>query len=158
MKISDRGLELIRQWEGVESMVYLDSAGLPTIGCGHLLTKSEISSGKILIGTKLIAYHLGLSPEQITVLLKQDLSRVQRCINNHVTVELTQNQFDALCSFIFNVGVSAFRASTLRKMLNQGQYAAVPIQLRRWVWAAGKVEQGLVNRRENESKLFKGVL
>lgn len=158
MQISQKGLQLIQEWEGVEPMVYLDAAGLPTIGCGHLLTKAELSSGKILIGKEYVKYGSGLSPEHIMGLLLQDLSNVHECINESVKMRLSQNQFDALCSFVFNVGVGAFKASTLRKLLNQGYYASVPNQLRRWVRSAGRIVQGLVNRRENEIKLFEGVI
>jgi len=79
-------------------------------------------------------------------------------VNSGVKVALNQNQFDSLVSFTFNTGIQAFADSTLLKMLNQGNYDAVPDQLRRWVRAGGNVVQGLVNRRENEIKLWLGQI
>jgi len=156
--MSEHGLKLLEQWEGFEKKLYNDSAGLPTIGVGHLLTKSELSSGKIVINGAPVQYDVGLSDQQILDLLKQDLAPVTQLVTNKVTVPLDQNQFDALTSFTFNVGGAAFNGSTLLKLLNQGQYHEVPAQLRRWNKSGGKVVQGLTNRRENEVKLWNGVI
>jgi len=90
--------------------------------------------------------------------LSQDVRPAEQTVNNGVKVALNQNQFDALVSFTFNVGGASFNGSTLLKVLNQGQYAQVPDQLRRWNKAGGKVVQGLVNRRENEVKLWNGQI
>jgi len=137
--------------------VYKDSAGLPTIGVGHLLTKSELTSGKININGVPVEYSNGLTGDQVTDLLSQDVTPAENAVNNGVKVPLNQNQFDALVSFTFNVGVGAFTSSTLLKVLNQGQYDQVPTQLLRWTRAAGQVVQGLVNRRQNEIDLWNTV-
>jgi lysozyme len=158
MQMSDHGLELIKQWEGFENQLYKDSAGLPTIGVGHLLTKSELSSGKIFINGVPIQYAGGLTDQEVLDLLSQDVNPAAQVVNNKVTVTLNQNQFDALTSFTFNVGGTAFTGSTLLKLLNQGQYNQVPAQLRRWNKAGGQVVQGLINRRENEIKLWNGAI
>lgn len=158
MQMSQHGLQLLEQWEGFKLQVYKDSAGLPTIGVGHLITKSEQASGTININGVPVKYAGGLTQQQVTDLLAQDVVPAQNAVNNGVKVALNQNQFDALVSFTFNVGVGAFTSSTLLKVLNQGQYDQVPTQLLRWTKAGGKVVQGLVNRRNNEIKLFLGQI
>ncbi len=154
MKMSAHGLGLLEQWEGFKLKVYKDSAGLPTIGVGHLLTKSELTSGKIVIKGAAVKYAGGLTNQQVIDLLAQDVAPVGQVVTKAVTVPLTQNQFDALVSFTFNVGNAAFTGSTLLKVLNQKQYKEVPEQLLRWTRSGGKVVPGLVNRRENEIKLW----
>ncbi len=154
MQMSENGLELLQQWEGFKLQVYKDSAGLPTIGVGHLITKSELSSGKIVIDGVPVKYAGGLTDQQALDLLAQDVKPAEKAVNNGVKVPLNQNQFDALVSFTFNVGVGAFQSSTLLKVLNQQQYDEVPAQLRRWTRAGGQVVQGLVNRRQNEINLW----
>lgn len=158
MRMSDNGRKLLQEWEGTERKVYLDSAGLQTIGCGHLLTKDELTSGKILILGMPVKYREGLNDLQIDQLLTQDLSASENAVNTGVDVELNQNQFDALCSFVFNVGRQAFYSSTLRKLLNSGSYDEVAGQLRRWNKSGGNVVSGLANRRENEIELFQEKL
>jgi lysozyme len=156
LQMSQRGKELLAQWEGVELKVYKDSAGLPTIGVGHLLTRDELTSGKISIRGEPIKYANGLTRQQAIELLDQDLDKFEEVINSSVKVDLSQNQFDALVAFTFNVGANAFRSSTLLKVLNQGQYLEVPNQLRRWVFSGGQRVQGLANRREKEIALWNG--
>lgn len=158
MRMSEKGRHLLTQWEGKESKVYKDSAGLLTIGVGHLLTKDEIASGKILILGIATKYSDGLTDHQIDQLLVQDLAGAEGAVNSGVDVALNQSQFDALVSFVFNVGRTAFYNSTLRKLLNLGKYKEVPDQLRRWNRAGGVVIPGLSTRRENEIKLFEGVI
>lgn len=158
MKMSDHGRALLTEWEGSSNEAYQDVAGLWTIGVGHLLTKDELTSGKILILGEAIKYHDGLTSLQIDRLLTQDLAGAEGAVNSGINVSLNQNQFDALVSFVFNVGRQAFYQSTLRKLLNEGRYARVNNQLRRWNRSAGKIVQGLVNRRENEIKLFEGMI
>lgn len=158
MQTSEHGLELLKQWEGFELKTYKDSAGLLTIGVGHLLTKSELSSGKIMINGQPVKYANGLTEQQALDLLSQDVKPAENSVNTNVKVPLNQNQFDALVSFTFNVGGGAFKGSTLLKVLNQKQYDAVPTQLLRWTRAGGQVVQGLLNRRQNEIKLWNGQI
>lgn len=156
MQMSTNGLQLLESWEGFKPKLYKDSAGLPTIGVGHLLTKSELSSGKIVINGLPVQYSNGLTDQQVIDLLGQDVRPAEKAVNNGVKVPLNQNQFDTLVSFTFNVGISAFTSSTLLKVLNLKQYTDVPTQLLRWTRTGGQVVQGLVNRRQNEIKLWNG--
>ncbi len=149
--MSDSGLAFLTNEEGVKAEMYQDSAGLPTIGVGHLLTKDELSSGKLTIPP--VDWHRGLSPEQIKALLVHDLSLAMAAVNS-VKVELTQHQYDALVSLTFNIGVTAFRNSTLLRMVNQGAFDKVPFQMRRWIHSAGRVDPILVKRREREVLLW----
>lgn len=155
MKISENGKRLLAEWEGINTRLYRDSGNALTIGIGHLLTRDELTSGKIWINSKPVKYRDGLTDQQCWDLLDQDLKPAESAINNNLVIaDLNQNQFDALVSFVFNVGVTAFLRSTLLKQLNQGQFDQVPAQLRRWVHASGKVVKGLINRREKEIVLW----
>jgi lysozyme len=154
MKVGQHGKELFKEWEGLVKHEYLDSGGAPTIGIGHLLTRSERTSGKIVIAGQVKDYRKGLTEQQCWELLDQDLNGAEKTVNEEVKVELNQNQFDALVSFAFNVGFGAFRGSTLLELLNQGEYKQVPKQLRRWNMDNGHVVQGLINRREKEILLW----
>lgn len=158
MRMSAEGRALLAEWEGKRNAVYSDSAGLPTIGVGHLLTRDELASGKILILGMATKYHEGLSDLEVDKLLSQDLAGAEGAVNCGVEAPLNQHQFDALVSFVFNVGRQAFYGSTLRKALNHKKYLEVPTQLKRWNRSGGKVIEGLVNRRDNEIKLFEGWL
>lgn len=160
MKIDKIGLEHLEKVEAKRYKSYLDSNGKPTIGIGHFLTKSELSSGKIWIkGDQnkqgvFIRYRNGISDSDVYTILIQDLIPVESTINMAVKVPLTQNQYNALCSFVFNIGVNAFINSTLLKKLNQKEYNEIPTQMRRWIFDDGKIIKGLVNRRESDIKLW----
>jgi lysozyme len=154
MHVGPRGKNLFKEWEGLVTHEYLDSGGAPTIGIGHLLTRSERTSGKITIGGQALDYRNGLTEQQCWDLLDLDLTGSEAVVNDAVKVSLNQNQFDALVSFVFNVGDGAFRSSTLLRLLNQGQPDQVPAQLQRWVMDNGHVVQGLVNRRNKEIALW----
>lgn len=145
--LSSAGLEAIKRREGVLLAMYRDSAGLPTIGVGHLLTKDELTSGKLTIDGE---WHTGITAEVADALLREDLMTAEEVVTVVVTVPLSQAQFDTLVSFVFNVGGSAFRKSTLVRLLNAGDYAAVPGQLRRWIFSAGQRDRVLERRREDE--------
>src|SRR6185369_8154128 len=134
MKISSKGLELIKQYEKEEQFQYLDSAGLPTIGYGHLLTKSELMSGYIKINDKSVCFHDndGLLHDETIALLDQDLDPVEHIVNKLVNVSLTQNQFDALVILTFNIGNGGFAESTALKMINAKKFAEVPDAIMRW--------------------------
>lgn len=150
MKISENGLKKLTEWEGKRNHVYLDSARLPTIGVGHLLTRSELTSGKI----HGVRYVDGITDEQINLLLVEDLKPAEIILKDFVMTKLNQNQYDALVSFVFNVGITAFYNSTLLRKLNEHKLEEVPRQLMRWKYAGGRIAQGLINRRRNEVELF----
>lgn len=157
MKTSGAGIKLIGKREGQVLQMYRDSAGLPTIGVGHLLTKDELSSGKLWLGIEAIDWHKGLTMEQANALLEQDLRTAEAAVRN-ILVPLTQAQFDSLVSFAFNVGPTAFANSTLARRLNSGDYEAVPAELFRWVHAGGRVDPVLKRRRADEADQWKGAL
>jgi lysozyme len=158
MKMSEHGLKLLKEWEGQINHVYRDSAGYPTIGIGHLLTDVEKTAGHININDVAVDYSNGITDQQCLDLLAQDVTPAEHAVIANVTCELNQNQFDALVSFTFNIGVGAFASSTLVKLLNEGQYNQVPTQLMRWTKAGGKECDGLMARRSNESKLWEGEI
>jgi lysozyme len=146
MRLSDAGLEAIKAREGVVLNMYRDSAHLPTIGVGHLLTRDELYSGKLLDDD----WRDGISAETADELLRHDAETAQAAVGTSVHVPLTQYQYDTLVSLAFNIGGTAFRKSTLVRLLNTGDYLAVPGQLRRWVFSAGVRDPILVKRREGE--------
>lgn len=155
--MSNDGVRLLTEREGVDLSMYRDSADLPTIGVGHLLTRSELSSGKIWIGHTPVRWRDGITHEQAEAILKADLHYAESAVDRdawHMEsrgIPLTQNQFDALVSFVFNVGAGAYNTSTLRKELLAGNYNAVPHQMKRWNRAGGRVVRGLERRRESEA-------
>ena len=138
MKTSEQGLDLLIEREGSRNDAYLDSVGVVTIGCGH--TGPEV--------------HMGLhwSDEEIKEALAKDIAFFEAAVNGYVTVPLTQNQFDALVSFTFNVGMSAFHQSTMLKLLNTGNADQVPAQFDRW-----HIPPEITSRRNGEREQFKGT-
>ena len=145
---SPTGVALIKQFEGFRSNLYNDAAGHCTIGYGHLVHQGRCD------GSEPSEFTAGISEARATELLQQRLRRFEEAISRHVTVPLNQNQFDALASFVFNIGTGAFAGSTLLKKLNGGEYSEVPVQMRRWNQAGGRVLPGLVTRRNQEATLF----
>ncbi|HCM4642871.1 TPA: lysozyme [Salmonella enterica subsp. enterica serovar Panama] len=145
MKISDSGLAALKREEGCKLTAYLDSRGVWTIGTGH--------TGRV----DGVAVHKGMIITQDTAdrLLRDDLSWVKRCIADWVTVVLNQNQYDALCSLIFNIGVNAFIGSTVRRQLNAGNYTAAADAFLKWS-RAGSNPTILAPRRGRERAMFLG--
>ena len=139
MQVGKKGIELIKEFEGLRFKSYLCPAGVWTIGWGHTRTAKE---GQVI------------TIEQAEKLLIADLRDFESTVNAFVKVDLTQNQFDALVSFAFNVGSGAFRGSTLLKKLNSGDYQGASEEFPRWNKADGRVSIGLQKRREKERQLF----
>ena len=139
MKLSDNGLSLLERREGVRLKPYLDAAGKPTIGYGHLILPGENFSA-------------GISEAQARELLRVDTEKAQKAVRDAVSHPLNQNQFDALVSLAFNIGANAFRGSTLVKLLNQGYVAAAAEQILAWKYAGGKPV--LLARRQAEKAQF----
>ena len=150
--MSARGHSMLIELEGSRSHAYHDVAGFLTIGVGHLLTRDELSSGKMLVGLRWnwVRWRDGLSEDQIEALLVEDIRAFENTVRRYVTSMLSQNQFDALVSFAFNVGSRAFQNSTLLRRINAGNHGDVPAQFRRWIYAGGETYDGLVARRETE--------
>ena len=155
-KMSERGLEVLMELEGIENVIYKDVAGYPTVGVGHLLTKDELSSGKIVLSDgQVIDLREGrITDSEVKALLQDDIVRYEDAVNLYVTVAITQEHFDALTSFTFNVGAGAFSRSTLLRRLNAKRYADVPAQFKRWNRAGGRVVKGLINRRNVEIAMW----
>ena len=141
MNTSMEGLSLIKKFEGCELEAYQCSAGVWTIGYGH--TKGVTPSDSI-------------SQEEAEQMLVDELHEYESYVNEYVTVALSQNQFDALVSWVYNLGPANLKASTMLKVLNSGKYEDVPAQIKRWNKAGGKVLEGLIRRREAEACLFQG--
>lgn len=142
MDLSLAGLAHLKQFEGLRLQPYKDSAGLWTIGYGHLLKPGE--------------WWDSITEQFATQLLADDVGTAEDAVNSLVKVPMTQPQFDALVSFVYNVGVGAFRRSTLLRKLNAGDYAGAAGQFPLWRNAGGRLVQGLVNRRAAEVALFAG--
>ena len=140
MAISQEGIALIKRFEGCELKSYRCSAGVPTIGYGS---------------TKGVSMDMEITQERAEALLIEDISDFEEEVNKCVKVPLTQNQFDALVAWTFNLGGTNLRNSTMLKVLNEGDYEKVPSEMKRWNKAAGKTLDGLIRRREAESLLFK---
>ncbi|MCK5717888.1 MAG: lysozyme [Thiomargarita sp.] len=162
-KMSEVGHRFLIEREGCRLEIYKDVGGYATIGVGHLLSRSEQSSGMLHVyGSGLVRHKInirnGISQPEAISILKGDLLKFEDVVANYVLIQLQQHQFDALVSFSFNVGVSAFKNSTLLKRLNQSLFTEVPTQLRRWRYSNGVVYDGLINRREFEINLWNGEI
>lgn len=141
MHISEKGLALIRQFEGLRLLAYKCAAGVPSIGYGHTRTAKMGQS---------------ITQERAEELLREDVARFEAAVSRLVKVPLTQDQHDALVSFAFNLGAKALEKSTLLRLLNAGDYSGTAAQFDRWVYASGKKLSGLVKRRAAERALFEG--
>ncbi|WP_147198547.1 lysozyme [Pantoea sp. CCBC3-3-1] len=139
MKISNNGINLIKKFEGLELKAYKDSVGILTIGYGHT---HGVKAGDVITG------------QQADAFLREDVHVAELAVNANVKVKLTQGQFDALVSFIFNLGAGNFVKSTLLKKLNAGDYAGAADEFGKWVNAGGKLLPGLVKRRAAEREAF----
>ncbi len=143
MKLSTAGLELIKKSEGFRGKVYLDIAGLPTIGYGHRLVHPE-------------CYPDGICETQAEVILLWDVHEAEQAVVRQVTVPLTQGQFDALVDFTFNLGPGRLASSTLLQELNAGKYEAAATELLRWDHSGSHEIASLKARRQAEFQLWTG--
>lgn len=145
-KLSKTGEDLIKSFEGFVDHAYNDGVGIMTIGWGHAIKAGE-------------SFHHQISIEEADEVFRKDVQFAIDAVNKLVTVELSQNQFDALVSFVFNTGVGAFKNSTLLKELNSGNYDIAAEEFKKWnkgTVNGKKVElKGLTKRRNAESELFK---
>lgn len=138
-----KNFDHIKEWEGLELQAYQDIVGVWTIGYGH---------------TKTARPGMTITQAEADWLLAQDVAWVNDAINKHVTVPLNQNQFDAIGSFVYNLGESAFARSTLLKRINEGRFQEAADEFLRWDKARvdGKLQsvRGLARRRQDERRLF----
>lgn len=143
-KLNSSGIKLIKEFEGFRSEAYLCPDNVSTIGYGATF---YLDGRKVKLGDR-------ISEPEAEKLLLSTISLFAKEVTKLVTVPLTENQFNALVSFTFNVGVDAFKNSTLLKKLNRKQYAGAAFEFTRWVKGGGKTLPGLVKRRNAEKALF----
>ena len=141
MKISSNGIELIKIFEGLELEAYKCAAGVWTIGYGHIKGVHE---------------GMNITEDTANKMLMEELVEYENYIDQAVTVPLAQCQYDAMVSWVYNLGNGNLTSSTLLKVLNSGDYDGVPAQMMRWNKAGGKVLEGLTRRRQAEADLFNG--
>lgn len=142
--ISEKGYALIRELEGFKANAYLDTGGVWTIGFGTI---------KYPNGTR-VRKGDTCTRGQAEIWLKNDSAWVDACLDRFIKVKVSQNQFDALASFVYNIGETAFVKSTMLTLINQNNMVSAANQFDRWVFDNGKRIQGLVNRRGKEKVLF----
>ena len=139
-EVNEAGVRLVQEFEGCRLDAYRCPAGIPTIGYGA--TGPDIRMGMVW------------TQEQADARLVEDLARFADGVERLVEVDLSDNQFAAIVSFAFNVGLGALRDSTLLRKLNAGDYLGAADQLPRWARAGGRVLPGLTRRRAAERDLF----
>jgi len=141
--LGQNGLDLIQHFEGCRLTVYLDSAGLETVGTGHLVTSQD-------------NLHLGdtITQAQADAFLEQDLSAAVACVDAHCPNLPTRNARAALVSLAFNIGCTAFANSTLEKLVNAGDMNGASEQFQAWTRAGHTHPRGILIRRLTERDLF----
>ncbi|HED1491313.1 TPA: lysozyme [Enterobacter hormaechei subsp. steigerwaltii] len=144
MQTSEKGIALIKQFEGCKLTAYQDSVGVWTIGYGWTQP----------VDGKPIRAGMTIKPETAERLLKNGLVSYESDVSRLVKVGVTQGQFDALVSFTYNLGARSLSTSTLLRKLNVGDYTGAADEFLRWNKAGGKVLNGLTRRREAERALF----
>lgn len=144
MKVSSKGLELIKEFEGFSSVAYLCSAKKATIGYGNTFWEDGTP---VKIGDQ-------ISKERAETLLKHVVNNFSVAVEVDIKIEVTQNQFDALVSLAYNIGLGAFKNSTLLRQLNRGNFVGASQEFLRWDKSNGKPLLGLTRRREREKLLF----
>ena len=142
LSTSAAGVELIKQFEGLRLQSYQDSVGVWTIGYGHTLTAGP---------------NQRISADEAHWLMIQDVIDHEVHIKRLVKVPLKQGEFDALSSWVFNLGGGSLASSTLLRKLNAGDYAGAASEFPRWNKAGGEVLAGLTRRRAAERKMYDGL-
>jgi len=146
MKLNENGYKLICEFEGLKLKPYLCSAKIPTIGYGNTYYPN---------GKRVTLLDEPITKEYAFEIFKAIADKFAKRVDEMVTSELNQNQFNALVSFAYNVGTGAFATSTLLKKLNNNPNdVTIKNEFLKWVKANKKVIQGLVNRREKESAIY----
>ena len=146
MRLSVIGLDLIKRYEGFSSKPYLCPAGVPTIGYGSTYYEN---------GQKVELSDPPITEDWAVQLLLNNVILYEKAVATMVVSSINQNQFDALVSFCYNVGVTNFKKSTLLKIVNNNPNDPnVAIQFGRWIRANGRVLAGLVKRRKSEADLY----
>lgn len=147
--LADKIGKLIHREEGESLTVYQDKGGAWTVGKGHLIQPSD---GLYPYGTR-----KSITQAESDAFFAHDTATARNAVQSAVTVPLNENQFAALTSLAYNIGASAFKNSTLVKLLNTGDVNGAANQFSAWVYDNGKVDSVLVNRRAREKSLFMAV-
>ena len=165
MHISNHGIETLKQIEGMvirnrKHVIYDDKTGEPVPRCAPLRRGATIGYGHLIKSGE--SFTNGISEDAATELLRTDVAWAENIVREKITVPLTQNQFDALVIFAFNIGEKNFACSTVVKHINNPnftstQYPTLDAAWRAWNKSGGRVVRGLVRRREIELKLFHGI-
>jgi GH24 family phage-related lysozyme (muramidase) len=141
--ITDIGLALIKRFESFSPTIYVCPAGYETVGYGHVVLDGESDR-----------FAGGINEDEAEDLLRRDACLAERTVLRLIAVPLTDGQFDALTSFVFNVGAGGLQRSTLRRKVNREEHTLVPTEFLKWVWGGGRKLKGLVRRREAEAALY----
>lgn len=145
MQISYSGIQSLKELEGFRDKAYKDTGDVWTIGYGTIRWLGKpVEAGQTI------------TEKEAQLALQNDLAWAQTAVNQLVRVPLKQHMFDALVSFVYNIGADAFAKSTMLRLLNGGLYSAATDQFKRWNKDNGKVIPGLVSRRKIEESMFKG--
>jgi lysozyme len=143
MQISYNGIKMLKELEGFRAEAYLDTGGVWTVGYGTTNWNGKpVEAG------------MTMTEQEAELALQADLARAQTTVNQEVRVPLKQNQFDALVCFVYNIGSSAFRRSSMLMLLNSAMYDEAANQFMRWRYDNGKEIPGLIVRREKERTMF----
>lgn len=143
-RINEAGLTIVKHFEGLELTAYRDAVGVWTIGYGHTAAAGPPT---VYAGQR-------ISEAEAEAILRRDLGLFENGVKDLVRVPVNSNQFSALVSFSFNLGVGALGSSTLLRKLNAGDYQGAADEFPRWVKAGGRILAGLVRRRDAERALF----
>lgn len=144
MKINQKGIDLIKRFEGLELKAYKCSANKWTIGYGHTSAA----------GDPKVTPNMTITADEAESILSRDLVKYEGYVNDTVKVSLSENEFSALVSLVYNIGPAGFARSSVVKFLNAGNRAKAADAFLLWNKGGGKVLKGLVNRREAERALF----
>lgn len=151
LRLSSQGAALIAELEGKSNVLYDDPAGHCTVGIGHLVHEGPTCGAETEA-----PFVNGLSDEECyRLFIDADVPRYEQPVRDLVSVPLKQSEFDALVSFTYNVGAGALEGSTLRRLLNEGDYDGAANEFASWCKAGGEVLEGLVRRREREAAYFR---
>jgi lysozyme len=147
MKVSKEGFDLIKRFEGWRDTAYRDSVGVLTIGYGHTSAA----------GLPVVSAGMKISKEEGQAILERDVNTFSEGVKKLITVNLSDNQFSAIVSFAYNVGLGNLKKSSVLKYINSSLYDLVPVSLSLWNKAGGNVLPGLTRRRAAEGELFRRV-
>ena len=146
MKTSQKGIDLIKKYEGFRATSYLCPASVPTIGYGATYYPN---------GRKVTMDDAPITEQEAEYMLRKMLTSYENGVNRYVQKPINQNQYDALVSFAYNLGLGALKSSTLLRKVNQDpDDKSIEKEFLKWVKAGGNVLKGLVKRRLEESQLY----